>query len=122
MAVNLGALVAKALEIAKTSGVAGVVTLTRPAPAPNPLTGVSSGSATTQTVTATQSSPRRSVMVTDSAWTTASVVLLVPAASLTFTPATGDLAAFGGATGRVTATSALAPSGTVVAWFVAVGA
>jgi hypothetical protein len=120
--VDLGALVVKAIATAKRTGVAGEVTLTRPAPAPNPLTGVASGSSSTQTVDATQASPRRSVLVSDSAWTTARVVLLVPAASLTFTPLTGDLATFGGATGRVTATDSIAPAGTPVAWFIAVGA
>jgi hypothetical protein len=122
MAVDVGALVVKALATAKKTGVADVVTITRPAPAPDPLTGVASGTTTVQTVDATQATPRRSVMLSDSAWTTARVVLLIPAKTLTFTPATGDLAAFGGATGRITATEALAPAGTPVAWFLAVGA
>lgn len=121
MAIDLVALTSRAIATAAESGVAARATITRPAPAPDPITGVQSGSAVSQTVDVVQAEARRFGRRGDTTWAQASTALLVAAGSLTFTPQVGDTVTFAGTTLRVTVRDDYAPAGQVIAYFLGLG-
>ncbi len=121
MAINFGAITANALRTASTVGVAGIATITRPLPAPDPLTGAQSGAPVSQTVDVVQQDATQ-LARRNAAWSTASVALFAAAAPLTFAPRAGDTATFGGRTVRVTVVEEFAPTGAVIGYFIGGGA
>lgn len=121
MGIDVVALTATGIAAAKRAGLTARITVTRPAPPPNPVTGVASGAAMSQTLDAIQAKPRRSAKAKDGGWTTAQTVLYVAAAGLTFSPTTGDLVTFAGRTLRLAATDEDAAAGTVTGWFLHLG-
>ena len=94
MSLDLAAITQNAVGAATKAGVTAPITITRPAPPPNPLTGVQAGSTTTQTLNAVQAQSRKSAKKNDAAWTAVTTVLFVAAADLTFTPQRADLVAY----------------------------
>ncbi|MBY0490623.1 MAG: hypothetical protein K2R93_12345 [Gemmatimonadaceae bacterium] len=118
MALDLVALTTRAVRTATGVGVTGPVTITRPAPAPNPLTGVASGSSVSQTADAVAGSPRKFGRRGDSRWAQASQGLFIAAGALTFAPAIGHVCQFGGSTFRVVAVDDYNPTGATLGYFV----
>lgn len=112
MSLDLAKITQNAVGAATKAGVTASCTITRPAPAPDPLTGVQSGSTTTQTVRAVPTDARTYAKKNDAAWTTVKTALFVAAGDLTFRPQRGDLVAFGGRTSRIEALEEYAPNGT----------
>lgn len=92
-------------------GATAPITITRPAPPPDPLTGAASGSTVTQTSRAIPSDARRYAKAGDAAWTTVRTALFVAANDLSFTPQRADLVAYAGRTARLEAIEEYAPNG-----------
>lgn len=122
MTVDLSRVVGNAVSIAQHVGVTATATITRPAPPPNPLTGVQSGSPVTQTVSALQAESRRYVRKDDAVWTQARVVLFVAAIHAQWTPKRGDQCTWAGLTSVISGIEEYAPSGSAIGWFLAIGA
>lgn len=120
--IDLASILGTAVGAAQNLGVAGTATITRPAPPPNPLTGVQSGSPVTQTVPVLQAESRRYVRKDDAAWTQARVVLFVAAIHAAWTPKRGDQCTWAGLTSAISGIEEYAPSGSAIGWFLAVGA
>ncbi len=121
MSLDLAAITQNALGAATKAGVTASCTITRPAPAPDPLTGVQSGSATTQTVRAVPTDARRLSRASDATWAQARVSLFIASSDVTFTPQVGDTATFNGLTMRVTVVDTYAPAGTPIAFLLGLG-
>jgi len=122
MALNLAKLTQTGMAAATKAGVTASITITRPVPPPDPLTGVQSGAAVSQTVDAVQAQGRKSAKAGDAAWSSVRTALFVAARDTTFTPLRGDLVAFAGKASRIEAIDEYAPSGTVIGWFLGIGA
>lgn len=120
MALDLVAITKRAVATAEGVGVTGAVTITRPAPAPNPLTGVASGSTLAQTVDAVAGSARKYGRQGDSRWAQASQALFIAAGACTFPPAIGHLCQFGGVTMRVVVVDEYNPAGATIGYFVGI--
>lgn len=117
MALDLATLTANALSTATGVGVTGRATITRPVPAPNPLTGAASSvSAITQTVDAVAGSPRRFGRRSDAKWADATLALFIASARLTFAPAVGHTCQYGGITMRLVAVDEYLPTGAVIGY------
>lgn len=121
MAVDFAKAVTTAVNAARRVGATCTVTLTRPAPPPNPLTGVVSGSATNQTVTAIQVAPSRVARRYGEAFSRARMVLYVGAQGVT-QPLVGDTCTVVGTKYRVTAVTNDAPGGAIISYMLALGA
>lgn len=121
MPINLGALTATAIRTASSVGVAGSATITRPLPAPDPITGTQGGAAVPQTVDVVQQDATQ-LARRNAAWSTASVALFCAAAPLAFAPRPGDTVTFGGRTVRVTLVEEFAPTGAVIGYYIGGGA
>jgi hypothetical protein len=117
MALDLAKITQNAVGAATKAGVTAPITITRPAPPPNPLTGVQTGSTTTQTLNAVQAQARKSAKKNDAAWTAVTTVLFVAAADLTFTPQRADLVAYAGRTARIEMLEEYAPNGVALGYF-----
>lgn len=119
---DLQAQVANALRTARLLGVAGPVTITRPAGTViNPTTNVASGAELVQTVTAAE---LKGVAYTrrGGAWSVASAIVMVASKDLTFTPEVGDTAVWAGETLTVLDRVSQAPDGFApVLWELALG-
>lgn len=121
MALDLAKLTQTGVKAATKAGVAVSVTITRPVPPPDPLTGVQSGTTVTQTVPVVQANSRKSAKANDAAWTSVRTALFLAAADATFTPQRADLVAFGGRTSRIEALEEYAPTGVPIGWFLGLG-
>lgn len=121
MALDLRTITQGAMRTATGVGVTASATITRPAPPPDPLTGVVTGTPVAQTVPVVQSAARRSAKASDAAWTSVRTALFLAAADATFTPQRGDLVAFAGRTSRLEALEEYAPTGVAIGWFLGVG-
>ena len=122
MALNLPALVQRAIATAKKAGVAGTLTIVRPAgTVVDPLTFVASGAQLSMLVTGVALGLRE-LRGRSATWLEARVVVMIAAADCTFTPAMFDNATWAGVTGKITAVNAIVPAGTVLAYELAVGA
>lgn len=122
MALDLAAITQNAVNAAAKVGVTASCTITRPAPPPDPLTGVQSGSAVTQTVRAIPTDAARIARSLGGAWSQVSAAIFVAMNDVTFTPAVGDAGSFAGATMRITVTHTYAPGGTPIAYLLGMGA
>ena len=118
MALGLAKITQTAVQAATQAGVTAPITITRPAPPPNALTGVQTGSTTAQTLNAVQAQSRKYAKKNDAAWTAVTTVLFVAAADLAFTPQRADLVAYAGRTARLEMLEEYAPNGVVLGYFV----
>jgi hypothetical protein len=117
MSVALGALVQNAVAIAQRSGVAGPVRFTRP-PAVNGKTGVVTGTATQQDVTAVELRGAQMRAFPGESWQRAELGLLVAAADLAWAPTLTDRATWAGVEYQIVAVTPTAPAGVAVMYSV----
>lgn len=122
MALDLAKLTQSGVAAATAAGVSARITITRPAPPPNPTTGVATGTAVPQSVPAIPAQGILSAKARDAAWSEVRTALFVATADTTFAPQRADLVAFAGQTLRVLALEAYAPTGVVIGWYLGVGA
>lgn len=122
MSPNLARVVRTAMRAAGTAGARGIAIITRPAPPPDPLTGVASGAPASQSVPVIDSGLARVRNYPGAAWSDAHVVLFCDAAALTFPLMVGHTVTFAGRAGRITALMPFAPAGHDIAYDLAVGA
>lgn len=121
MSLDLAAITQNALGAAAKAGVTAPCTITRPAPAPDPITGAQSGSPVTQTVKALAVTSSLVARRSDAGWAQASKVAFVAANDVTFTPQVGDTATWNGRTMRITAIDVFDPQGTNMAFLLGLG-
>ena len=123
MPVNLSSIVQNALAAAAKAGLTGALSVTRATgTVVDPLTGTATGRSGAQTITQALAMTPQQLRGRSNVWLEASVVVMVAANDLEWTPSINDLATWAGRTGAITAMQLLAPAGTVVAYELAVGA
>lgn len=121
MPVDFARAMATGMSAARRAGATFNVVIERPAPAPDRLTGVASGSATTQTVQALQARPSRRQIAANDTWQRARHVVIVEAAGLTFVPKANDTLTMLGTPVRINVVEEYAPAGVVIGYMLAAG-
>jgi len=118
--VNLGALVAKAIKTATTAGLGGPLLLARPSVA-DPLTGTQPARLPAYSVSAVVDTSQLFQRAPNSEWASASIGLQIAATDCAWPPLIGDAAQWGGRTFPVVALTAIAPTGTAIAYLLGLG-
>lgn len=121
MAVDLVAVVTTAIAAAKRAGVTAAATITKPASAPNPLTGVASGSPVVQVMDVVIITPA-SLARRNQSFAEASIAVFASASAFTVDPEPGHTLQVGGKTYRVSVTERYAPSGIAIGFYVGANA